>query len=232
MTDFEQALKLNPQDSWSLAGRGLIWLAQGDVDRALADCDRAISLSTTDALPFAARGRVWSAKNDHERAITDFSESLRREPGDASALRDRGLAYYFQNRFDLAVADLSASVRLDRSDSVAWNNYGAALFGLTEYARAVEALRESIRLNPDFANPYKHLAWLQATCPDATLRDGAQAVANATRALELADWKPTEWLAVLSAAYAEAGERAEAEKWETRRATLLRERSESPVLAP
>ena len=232
MADFEQAMKLNPQDLWSLAGRGLIWLAQGDVDRALADCDRAISLSTTDALPFAARGRVWSAKNDHERATTDFSESLRREPGDVSVLRDRGLAYYFQNKFELAVADLSASVRLDPLDSVAWNNYGAALFGLHEYARAVEALRESIRLNPDFANPYKHLAWLEATCPDATFRDGAQAVANATRALELADWKPTEWLTVLSAAYIEAGNRAEAEKWEARRAALLSEQSKSPVHAP
>ena len=147
-------------------------------------------------------------------------------------LRDRGLAYYFQYKFELAVADLSASVRLEPLDSVAWNNYGAALFGLHEYARAVEALRESIRLNVDFANPYKHLAWLQATCPDATFRDGAQAVANATRALELADWKPTEWLTVLSAAYIQAGNRAEAEKWEARRAVLLSEQSEPPVLAP
>ena len=110
---------------------------------------------------------------------------------------------------------------------MAWNNYGAALYGMREYARAAEALRESIRLNPDFANPYKHLAWLQATCPDAAFRDCAGAVANATRALELADWKPIEWLSVLAAAHAENGDLDEAEKWETRLAALLAEQSDS-----
>jgi tetratricopeptide (TPR) repeat protein len=135
-------------------------------------------------------------------------------------LRDRGLAYYFEGRFDLAVADLSESVRLDPADNVAWNNYGAALYGLSEYSRAAEALRESIRLNPNFANPYKHLAWLQATCPDLAFRDGAQAVANATRALELAEWKPVEWLSVLAVAHRENGDLAEAEKLEARFAVL------------
>jgi tetratricopeptide (TPR) repeat protein len=218
LADFEQALKLNPQDSWSLAGRGLIRLAQGDIDRAFADCDRAITLGATDGFPFAARGRVWMAKDDHGGAMADFNESLRREPGDASVLRDRGLAYYFEGRCDLAVADLSESVRLEPTDNVAWNNYGAALFGLSEYSRAADALRKSIRLNPNFPNPYKHLAWLQATCPDVAFRDGAQAVANATRALELAEWKPVEWLSVLAVAHRENGDFVEAEKWESRMA--------------
>jgi tetratricopeptide (TPR) repeat protein len=225
LADFEQALKLNPQDSWSLAGRGLIRLTQGDIDRAFADCDRAITAGATDGFPFAARGRVWMAKNDHGRAIEDFNESLRREPGDASVLRDRGLAYYFESRFDLAVADLAESVRLDPADNVAWNNYGAALYGMSKYSRAVEALRESIRLNPEFPNPYKHLAWLQATCPDSAFRDGAQAVANATRALELTDWKQTEWLSVLAIAHRENGDFAEAEKWESRLPVLQAEQA-------
>jgi tetratricopeptide (TPR) repeat protein/Zn-dependent membrane protease YugP len=226
LADFEQALKLNPQDSWSLAGRGLIRLTQGDIDRAFADCDRAITAGATDGFPFAARGRVWMAKDDHGRAIADFNESLRREPGDAAVFRDRGLAYYFESRFDLAAADLSESVRLEPADNVAWNNYGAALYGLSEYSRAVEALRESIRLNPSFPNPYRHLAWLQATCPDVAFRDGLQAVANATRALELAEWKPVEWLSVLAVAHRENGDFAEAEKWETRQAALQAEHSD------
>ncbi len=214
LADFDRALELNPQDAWSLAGRGLVWLAQDNHQRALAECDRAILIGGCDALPFTARGRVWLAKNDNVRAIDDFTEALRRESNDAPVLRDRGLAYYLENIFDLAVADLRTSVRIDPTDFVAWNNYGAALYGAGEYEEAAKALRESIRLNPTFPNPYKHLAWLQAKCPDVKLRDGAQAVANATRALELADWKPGEWFSVLAAAHAEAGNRVEAEKCE------------------
>src|SRR5207249_1772518 len=73
-----------------------------------------------------------------------------------------------------------------------------------------------IRLDPRFPNPNKHLAWLQATCPEAPFRHGPAAVVHATRALELSEWKATEWFAVLAAAYAEAGNFEDAVKWQTK----------------
>jgi serine/threonine-protein kinase len=47
-------------------------------------------------------------------------------------------------------------------------------------------------------------------------RDGVQAVANATRALELTEWKFTDWLPILAAAHAETGNFDEAMRWQTR----------------
>jgi len=57
---------------------------------------------------------------------------------------------------------------------------------------------------------HNNLAWLLATCPDASLRDGSRAVELARKAEQLAGSSHPEVLDTLAAAYAEAGQFSEA----------------------
>jgi tetratricopeptide (TPR) repeat protein len=212
--DFDLALRYNPREALAYRGRATVWLHRGDRDKSLADLERALTLGDRDALTYTLRGQMWLAGNDHDRAIADLTQALKLDAKQAAALRDRGLAWFFKNQFDRAITDLNEAIRLDPTDAYSFNNRGAALLKKRAYAEAAVDLREAIRLAPNFPNPHRHLAWLQGTCPQAELRDGAAAVANATRALELVEWKNTEWLAVLAAAHAEAGSFDEAMKWQ------------------
>src|SRR5207253_6069724 len=108
------------------------------------------------------------------------------------------------------------AIRLDPRDAVAWNNRGTAYLKTGDYAKAAADLNEARRLDPQLPHAYKNLAWLQATCPRPEFRDGAQAVANAARALELIGDKAPDWWAILAAAHAETGNFEEAVQWQAK----------------
>ncbi len=70
-------------------------------------------------------------------------------------------------------------------------------------------------------------AWLYATASDAQIRNGSNAVALATQAAKLTNWKDDTVLDVLAAGYAEAGDFRSAQKWEEK-AILLGSQQDIP----
>jgi tetratricopeptide (TPR) repeat protein len=70
-------------------------------------------------------------------------------------------------------------------------------------------------------------AWVYATASDAQVRNGANAVALATEAAKLTQWKDDTVLDVLAAGYAEAGDFSAAQKWEEK-AILLGSQQDIP----
>src|SRR5205814_2080283 len=71
---------------------------------------------------------------------------------------------------------------------------------------AINICREAIVANSKDDWSYNLLAWISATCPDSSLRDGKEAVSAATKACELTKWKELNWIDTLAAAYAESGD--------------------------
>ena len=70
---------------------------------------------------------------------------------------------------------------------------------------AITHYQKALQIKPDSPGVLNNLAWLLATCPDAHLRDGVQAVKYAERACELTHYGVAPLVGTLAAAYAEAG---------------------------
>ncbi len=79
-----------------------------------------------------------------------------------------------------------------------------------DYERALADLDQCLKLDPDCPCALKDRAWVMATCPLPKYRDGARAVALASRACDLSRWKIPIYLQVLAAAHAENGDYAKA----------------------
>jgi len=78
-------------------------------------------------------------------------------------------------------------------------------------AEAIRHYGQLVRQNSASLEVRNNLAWLLATCPDANLRNGTEAVQLAEAVCHVAGNKPL-FLDTLAAAYAEAGRFAEATK--------------------
>jgi tetratricopeptide (TPR) repeat protein len=75
-----------------------------------------------------------------------------------------------------------------------------------QFTNAVNICREAIISNPNDDWSYNLLAWIEATCPDSSVRDGKDAITAATKACELTHWSQWSWIDTLAAAYAESGD--------------------------
>ena len=192
----------------------------GRVDRAavipLAEANdyftAAIEKNPADATALLGRGKVWFHFNNVDKTIPDLDESLRLAPN-SEALTIRGWAWKRKGDKAKAMADFDEAIRLDPHNALAWRVRGATWAGKGDYPQALAQYTESIRLDPENPDSLLHRANLLAACNDAAIRNGEQAVADATRACELSEWKSPLYLGTLSVACAERGDFAAALKW-------------------
>jgi hypothetical protein len=80
----------------------------------------------------------------------------------------------------------------------------------SDVAAAVAHYREALASEPDLMMALNNLAWILATNPDPSLRNGPEAIKHARRACELTNFRTTIFVGTLAAAYAEAGQFSQA----------------------
>ena len=143
-------------------------------------------------------------------AITHFRHALGLRDGNAAAHYGLGLALSQQRKTDEAIEHWQKSLELQPDNLNARNNLGAALAEIGRTPEAIEQWQQTLAFDPDNGNAANNLAWVFATSPDATLRDGAKAVAYAKRATEVPGGDNPLVYRTLAAAYAENRQFAEA----------------------
>ncbi len=88
--------------------------------------------------------------------------------------------------------------------------YARALEKEKKFSAAIAEYQRTLGLDPGHSGARLNLAWILATCPDASLRNGPKAVEAAQRAVQLSAGSSPQILDTLAAAYAGAGRFPEA----------------------
>ena len=104
----------------------------------------------------------------------------------------------------------NAAPRIEARPAEAEVEVAAKLSGKGDFTGAIARYRRALELDPNLVEALNNLAWLLATCPDATLRNGTDAVQLAERACVVTAYHRTILVGTLGAAYAEAGRFPEA----------------------
>jgi len=140
--------------------------------------------------------RFAEAEAEFRKVLKADAKHYAQTPGELA----RALAG--QNREKEAIACLWEAIRLNPDNVDAMRRLAV----MKQYAAAIESLKEVIRLQPDEPNPLQTLAWIYATCPERSFRNGQKAVELARRACELTARKDAVCLTTLADAYREANE--------------------------
>jgi tetratricopeptide (TPR) repeat protein len=224
---FTAALEMRPDKKNAtllLLGRGNAYEWLGAHRRALADYNEAVRLSPDDAEARAIRGHVRVTLGESSQAIADLNEAIRKRPADLQAYAARAKAYLDLGQRERARADFERVARAPARTGVGYENRANANASLGNYRAAAADFAMAKRLLPDDADVLNNAAWLKATCPDSSVRSGRAAVADATRACEITNWKDPSTLDTLAAAYAEVGDFSRAIRFATQAVSLSRPR--------
>jgi Flp pilus assembly protein TadD len=100
------------------------------------------------------------------------------------------------------------------------NTLGTALIQQGHVREAIEQWQEALATQPENGNAASNLAWVFATSPEVSIRDGTRAVELGERALRISGGKIPMIYKVLAAAYAENGRFAQAVETAQRGAEL------------
>ena len=156
----------------------------------------------TDAQHQLEKGDVAGAKRNVDAV-------LQRDPTFWPALFVRAQIYSHEGKYDLALKDCNEALRQDRSVVEAALLRANINARLGKYAEALKEYDYLISLHPrnvTLARALSDRAWFRATCPNASFRNGQQAVKDAKAACSIMIWKDEDMIDTLAVAYAETGD--------------------------
>lgn len=207
---YRQALTLKPD--YADARNNLIaaLVGCGRVDEAIA-CFRTSAGGKTDqAEAYYGIGNVLAGQAKFDDAILYYRKALELKADHWDALNNLAAALTDSGRVDDAIAHCRQVLKLRPQFARARNNLQIALTQQQQIQATLARQRELVRSRPDDAKLQSDLAWMLATNPNASVRNAAEAVALAQRAVELSGGNGPTMVDALAAAYAEAGRFPEA----------------------
>jgi Flp pilus assembly protein TadD len=191
----------------NLAG---IFLEKGRVDDAITHYQEALQINPHDAEAHYNFGNALRQKGRVDEAITQYYDALQLKPDYVSALNNLGNILLQMGKADEAVKQFQRALQIDPNHAGTDYNLGICFYLLGRMDEAISHYEKALQLKPADPGVLNNLAWLLATCPKASLRNGNKAVELARQASELTGGENPVMLHTLAAALAEAGRFPEA----------------------
>ena len=198
---------------------GYLFLQRGELDSAISHFETALEIRSRNAAShynfggalienslanaLAQKGLLGEAINHYERAIR-----LRPDYGDPYL--NLGSVLFEEGQIRDAIAQWQKALATQPNDAGFHTALGNAFLKGELQKDAIAEYEHAARISSQDAQARNNLAWLLATSPDASIRDGNRAIDLAKQAVRISRGRDPNYLRTLAAACAESGRFAEA----------------------
>ncbi len=231
IAQYQTALQINPDYAGACYNLGRALLKKGSLDEAMVYFQKALQLRPDYAEACNNLGSTLLQKGSVDEAITQYQKALQLRPDYAGACYNLGNALLKKGNVDEAITQYQKALQIDPDNAEAHNDLGGALLKKGNVNEAIAQFQKALQIKSGYAEARNNLAWVLATCPQASLRNGNQAVELAQRANQLTGGGNPAVLGTLAAAYAEAGRFPEAVETAQRALQLAGTQSNTVTLA-
>jgi tetratricopeptide (TPR) repeat protein len=157
IAQFEQALRIKPDDARTHYNLGNLLSQTGRLPEAMAEFEEALRIDPDYAEAHNNLGEVLWREGRIPDAFAQYQQALQIKPGYAEAHNNLGNALLQTGHVPEAMDQYKLALSLKPDFAEARNNLGLALFKTGEAPEAIEQYRQALRSDPDNAGAHYNL---------------------------------------------------------------------------
>jgi tetratricopeptide (TPR) repeat protein len=147
ITEYQNALALNPQLSEAHSNLGLVYNQQHNYAQALSEFRKALSINPRDAITYNGIGAALRAEKDLPGAIKNWESAVELDPHLATASYNLGTAYELEKEYDRAVKAYQQAVRNDYRLGEAYYRVGLIMERQHRFQDATQQFEQALKVS-------------------------------------------------------------------------------------
>lgn len=203
---WSHAIGIDPTNSIAYVNLGYALSEDGAHDRAESAFAVAVQLDERDPRAFNGWGLSLIEVNEPAQALAALEIAVRLDPDNPRYHVNFGYVLAGFERYQEAAAHFAAAIQLAPGLIIAYEHLAAMQSRLGRYDDSRATLEAGLNRDPTHAVLRANLAWMLATSPADTVRDGTRAVELAEQLCAEQGWSNPYALDTLAAALAERGD--------------------------
>lgn len=192
-------------DFYRVVDEAMDSMKQKDIPAALDKWQKALEMDPADAQANNGMGIAVALSGKPEAAIPYFQKATQINADFFEAYYNLGALQERAKRIDEAADAWQNTVRIRPKFAQGHENLGYDFYMQGKFSESLAQLRLALEEEPNRLFALNLAASLLGTCPDSSIRNGAESLQLADRAKQLSEGKNAAILDTLSAAYAETG---------------------------
>jgi tetratricopeptide (TPR) repeat protein len=202
---FEKAIQLEPSNTQAILGRADVARNRNQIPEAIKQLENYLEINPDRAEVHAIIGRLHFHNEKYVQATSHLLKAFNKRPTLPFVAGDLGFLYMNGGLYEEARSFLKVANQLQPSAVDLKRHLAQAEFLTGNYESSIEMLREVILLQPNEKLPKSLLAWLLATCPFESLRDGQEGLELASTLVKIYSSQASSH-EICAAAHAEVGD--------------------------